>query len=608
MANLMSLKSLQNKPKRNGFDLSRKNAFTAKVGELLPVLTEEVLPGDKFKINLSSFTRTMPLNTAAYARIKEYYDFFFVPTHLLWRFSEQFYTNMNNRQHAMSNPETNSYAVPQKLPWTTYGRVKRYLYEQDQLQGKNMFGYDRVPMMVKLLEYLDYGITDIKNWSTSLALTDVRPFNMLPLLAYQKIYSDYFRFDQWERPDPTTFNADYYYDGIAIDLNPLVSGKLNYFDLRYCNYPKDMYFGMLPSPQYGDVSLVNTEGLNFSSISSYGQVMGEMSESFRFNVDVENGSNVGNLYVDSDGHLRVGGATGDFVNRISFGDAQKRPINTILINNLNDQFARDFSVLALRRAEAMQKWREISNSGDRSYKTQIEKHFGVSMPNYYSDMCQYLGGLSSRIDISEVVNQNITDNHAAEIAGKGVGVGEKFIDFEAKEHGVLMCIYHAVPQLDYTSELPNYFNQKVEFTDFAIPEFDAIGMERLRQLYLLDPGALDPGVPDVPGENINSLLASGLGYVPRYIEYKTTIDRVRGGFRDTLRNWVVPMDVDYMFGLDEDNRRKVYTYDWFKVNPSIMNTLFVAAADSNIDTDQLLVNSFFDVKAVRNLDRDGLPY
>ena len=66
MANIMSLKSLRNKTSRNGFDLSFKKNFTAKAGELLPVMVKEVLPGDSFKINLRSFTRTQPINTAVY--------------------------------------------------------------------------------------------------------------------------------------------------------------------------------------------------------------------------------------------------------------------------------------------------------------------------------------------------------------------------------------------------------------------------------------------------------------------------------------------------------------------------------------------------------------
>ena len=80
----MDMKSVRNNVSRNGFDLSTKRNFTAKCGELLPVMCKEVIPGDKVKIDLSAFTRTMPVNTAAFARIREYYDFFFVPFSHLW--------------------------------------------------------------------------------------------------------------------------------------------------------------------------------------------------------------------------------------------------------------------------------------------------------------------------------------------------------------------------------------------------------------------------------------------------------------------------------------------------------------------------------------------
>ena len=78
MANLLSMTKLKNNPSRNGFDLSRKFAFTAKVAELLPVECIECIPGDSFTINKQHFTRTMPVNTSAYTRMREYYDWFFV--------------------------------------------------------------------------------------------------------------------------------------------------------------------------------------------------------------------------------------------------------------------------------------------------------------------------------------------------------------------------------------------------------------------------------------------------------------------------------------------------------------------------------------------------
>ena len=44
MANIMSMKSVKNRPTRSGYDLSRRTCFTAKVGELLPIWWNYVLP------------------------------------------------------------------------------------------------------------------------------------------------------------------------------------------------------------------------------------------------------------------------------------------------------------------------------------------------------------------------------------------------------------------------------------------------------------------------------------------------------------------------------------------------------------------------------------
>ena len=81
---LFSMLNLTNKVHRDGFDLSRRNCFSSKVGELLPVATVECIPGDSFKIKTTSFTRTVPCQTAAFTRINEYFDWFFVPYRLLY--------------------------------------------------------------------------------------------------------------------------------------------------------------------------------------------------------------------------------------------------------------------------------------------------------------------------------------------------------------------------------------------------------------------------------------------------------------------------------------------------------------------------------------------
>lgn len=100
---LFNLSSVKNHPRRSGFDLSSKVAFTAKVGELLPVKWTLTMPGDKFSLKEQHFTRTQPVNTSAYTRVREYYDWFWCPLHLLWRNAPEVIAQIQqNVQHASS--------------------------------------------------------------------------------------------------------------------------------------------------------------------------------------------------------------------------------------------------------------------------------------------------------------------------------------------------------------------------------------------------------------------------------------------------------------------------------------------------------------------------
>lgn len=206
MANIMSLKSLRNKTSRNGFDLSTKRNFTAKAGELLPIWCKEVLPGDSFEINLKSFTRTQPINTAAFARMREYYDFFFVPYDLLWNKANTALTQMyDNPQHAVSLDSTKPFALNGDMPYTDCKSIADYVSKMsadvEQYYGKNYFNYPRVDGTIKLLEYLGYGnfSSFVKSsWSEKPLMANLE-LNLFGLLGYQKIYADYYRDSQWEK-------------------------------------------------------------------------------------------------------------------------------------------------------------------------------------------------------------------------------------------------------------------------------------------------------------------------------------------------------------------------------------------------------------------------
>lgn len=268
----MSMVKLKNKTSRNGFDLGRKNAFTAKVGEILPVACIECLPGDSFHLGIQHFTRTRPVNTAAYTRIREYFDWFFVPSDLLWNKFGSVITEMtDNGQHAQGI-KTNE-VLSTTLPYTTLEEIGDYL---TSAKGKlNAYGYDRSNLSNKLLSYLGYGDLSFKTndpYTDANAIRKNLAVNLFPLLAYQKIYSDYYRNSQWEKAYAPSWNLDYIKgtNDLEIpiaDLTTDLDNTENMFDMRYRNWNKDLFMGVLPSAQYGDTASINLDASS-GSVSS----------------------------------------------------------------------------------------------------------------------------------------------------------------------------------------------------------------------------------------------------------------------------------------------------------------------------------------------------
>lgn len=460
----------------------------------------------------------------------------------------------DNPQHSVSMNPTDNFVLSGTMPSITASGLAKYLVSVNGSgEELNYFGYNRALCSAKLMEYLGYGNFyryakgDQFTWDEHPLLNNLN-FNIFGFLAYQKIYSDYYRDSQWERIAPSTFNVDFmdgsgnnsiqsYLDG---DSSSDIITHYNLFDLRYCNWQKDLFHGLVPHQQYGESAVVQTS-------------------------NVESGNPT------------------------------------------------DFTILALRQAEFLQKWKEITQSGNKDYKDQIEKHWGVSAGDALSEMCTYLGGISSSLDINEVVNSNITGDNAADIAGKGTGVSNGYINFNAgAKYGVIMCIYHCLPLLDYTADLLESAFTKVNATDYAIPEFDRVGMEAVPFAKMINP------LKNEDGLNFTAFASMIMGYAPRYIDYKTSVDSSIGGFRDTLKNWVISYgntsicnQLSTLKGpaLPGPEPSVSYiNYSFFKVNPDCLNPLFAVAVDSEISTDQFLCSSFFDVKVVRNLDTDGLPY
>lgn len=597
---LFSLKDVRNHPRRSAFDLSSKVAFTAKSGELLPIKWYFTMPGDKFTLKRQHFTRTQPVNTSAYTRIREYYDWFWVPLHLLWRNAPEVISQMqSNVQHAGS--QTSALTLGNYLPTITNSQLQSAF---DTLFGKkNYFGFDRSDLAYKLMQYLRVGNSNgraDRNYGTSVLNSDKTysqknrfdlNLSVFPLLAYKKFCQDYFRYSQWQNSSPYLWNIDYFTGSSPKLFASFPAASDSYwnsntmFDLEYCNWNKDMFMGVFPDAQFGDVATISV-----GSVDALEAPVGTIEKGTFYS------SSVGSQAATASGQNAGFGV--QF--RPSTPPGQPIVANFAGIDSLS------FDVLALRRGEALQRWKEISLNVPQNYRAQIKAHFGVDVGENMSGMSTYVGGDSSSLDISEVVNTalatGVDTENPATIAGKGVGSSQSSEKFEARDWGVLMCIYHNVPLLDYVSSAPDPQFFVVQNTDLPIPELDSIGMQSIPVSYFTNgDNELDGGFsnPDFT-----------MGYLPRYYSWKTSYDYILGAFTTTEKEWVAPITPalwkNMLSSLAEVSPQ--FTYNFFKVNPSILDSIFQVNADSKWDTDPFLINCAFDVKVVRNLDYSGMPY
>lgn len=562
---------------RSSFDLSSKKLFTAKVGEILPCYWQIAIPDTKYRISSDWFTRTVPVNTAAYTRIKEYYDFYAVPLRLISRALPQAFTQMTNYMTSAASNTANTEMLT-SVPNTTLNLLSLSL---QTINGQDVFDDAGLPYVYgasKILDMLGYGsflassntakdaitkaylgLTSVKDDSNPLIFSVSQAVNLLPLLAYQKIYYDFFSDSQWEKHLAYAYNVDYWDGKSRLSLAPEM------LQLRYANYPKDYFMGILPNSQYGGVAVLPS---HYDSSHSSNNVLAYSSSANPAYGLIENGASSTNATVSN-----------------SADQLRYATLNS------------DLSALSIRATEYLQRWKEVVQFSSKDYSDQMAAQFGIKAPEYMGNHAHYIGGWSNVININEVLNTNLTaDNSQAVIAGKGVGSNSGHtITYDCgAEHQVIMCVYHAVPMVDWNLTGQNPQLTVTAITDFPQPAFDQLGMQ---------------AVPALNLQNNPSRTASGsLGYNLRYWQWKSNIDTVHAAFRPGMayQSWSAPID-----GWDILTSKGSWSYQSMKVRPQQLNSIFesqVSGSNCSVAYDQLLCNVNFQVYAVQNLDRNGLPY
>lgn len=543
--------SRANRP-RNAFDLSQKHLFTAHAGMLLPVMTMDLIPHDHVSIQATDFMRCLPMNSAAFMSMRSVYEFFFVPYSQLWHPFDQFITGMNDYRSNMFATKFNNKA-PLKVPSFKRKSISELFVSsrmQAEVQGKkDIFGYQDSNNFLRLLDLLGYGVYVNSDGSERAEafnknLSDTEQLSLFRLAAYQKIYADFYRNSTYEPFNPGFFSLD--------DVTDNLSGLgifTRFGTLRYRNAQLDYFTNLRPAPLF-----------EFEN------------QDFGYFLDTSS----------ADEHTQINHSS----------------LNTTLdIDNTNQSLA--LSVQSIRNAFALDKLLQITQRAGKTYAEQIKAHFGFEVSEGRDGRVNYLGGFDSNIQVGDVTQmsgttaspeQGISVKHGGylgRVTGKAQGSGSGHIEFDAHEHGVLMCIYSLVPDMQYDATRIDPFVTKLSRGDFFIPEFENLGMQPLQTRYISDSGN--------QSEKFK-------GWQPRYSEYKTALDINHGQFANgqPLSYWTVGRG---------RSGETLETFDIasLKINPKWLDSIFAVNYNGTQITDCVFGGCQFNVQKVSDMSENGEP-
>jgi len=441
------------------------------------------------------------------------------------------------------------------------------------------------------------------------SITNSPNLSLLPLLAYHKICNDHYRNEKWQPFEPWTCNIDYLAPTDNMNAKTYIQDSTfntlmtSIIDLENSNLPIDYFTSVLPRAQYGDesavsVGLSNTDALlriNDAADGTKGAIFG------------------GSSYTSGDSLQKGNSAP------VPAHDGYVAPVKTastgLQLVGFSGNLTADASlkISALRSATALQKYKEIQNSNDPDFSAQVLAHFGIK-PKVDSRVSVFIGGDDKTLSINPQVNTNFQNGGEPEIKAIGIGDLSAGCKFTSTTYGMIIGIYRAIPQLDYSHVGIDRNLFKTDASDFPIPELDSIGMQTQYRCELSAPlmGLCSPLVPfDYQKSNLD--MSVTYGYSPRYAELKSARDYYEGGFCGTYATWVTGYDQAFLSAWrrnrGSDSVSDYYSIeDLFKCRASLLYPIFVNQWSGTVNDDKLLIGSVNTCVAVRPFSQFGLPY
>lgn len=673
---------------RNAFDLGNKHVYSAKAGMIVPVKAIHTVPGDHFEIKISDFTQTFPMNTAAFLRGRKEFALYFIPYKQSWSNFNQYMatredvysSNMNAityeprmslfdilsiclefaavyahdivmpkvyhdraTDHGLLDIDSNRVYTPLVLTHGFYNKTSTALKASQYLY--DVFGYPRWNNVIRKLDMLGYGNhfpyidNFIKGYESAITVTKIitqsnfesilntqiasakkdidklknRYVNLYPITSYNKVFYDMFRNSYYELDyDVRNYNLDFKLcNSAATSIVQVQDIPVTFFDIQYHQWKKDLFTAVLPDTQFGAVSLLPSTGSTGNVVFTSTETSTDMNNYRLADSSIPDGSDVKVHVVDGKPvHLFANNSGFYHTHKIN-GGATLSGVTT------------SFDVLALKRAEALQSYRQALLRAGNKTSDVFRAVFGRA-PRYDEDAHPYfIDAFGEDIFVDAVVStaetnldkSDSTSGKLGDLGGRALMNGTSdTIKFDSSDFGIILVVQYIVPQSEYNSYMldPHLANLTPE--DHWIPAFENLGFSPVIGEYLNN-------LVSQPISNLNRVV----GYVPRYFEFKSDVDKVHGSFceiastsilRGTssngviyaehvasysgeLTHWVTPRS-------DMQATSTTLTRNFY-VDPAVLDNVFLIAADGTYSTDQFICNTYIDVKAVRPMSVLGLP-
>jgi len=464
---------------RSAFDMSHTHKTTFDAGYLVPVLVQEILPGDSMRCHMTALARLATPIVPLMDNLHLESFFFFVPNRLVWTNWQRFMGEQ------LSPADSTEFLVPQM--------------DIGVLSFSDTFG-------VGTLE--DYfGI-----WPAVLPITAAIAVNTLPFRAYNLIWNEWFR-DQ-DLQSPVTVDVDDGPDVIG-DYVMLQRGKRHDYFTSCRPWPEK------PSPASDTGSLAQSganvfyEGGAFTL--PYGSPVGAPISGIGVNpatapTGLQNANVTGGRNVNFN-PTYSSGSTNIYFEAQPTGNY---PNVRILVQDM-------------RTANQIQLLMERNARGGTRYTEILRSHFGVMSPDGRLQRPEYLGGGHTMVAINPVAQTapgGVDETVLGELAAVGTAVANHGFSSVFTEHGFVIGLVSVRADLTYQQGVNRMWWRRGRY-DYYWPALAHLGEQPvLNKEIWMDGSAADE---------------DAFGFQERWAEYRYLPNRVSGGFRsirsDSLDVW-----------------------------------------------------------------------